>query len=113
MERTISFIEKNIKELIKDKFFMTAVVGTLIQYILFILLLSDGNAVSINFRTAILGVLPILIYIVFALIPYSFGFLFKGIAQNLFMIIMNIFISLLLILDLWYYRSNRDRKSVV
>ncbi len=106
MERTISFIEKNIKELIKDKFFMTAVVGTLIQYILFILLLSDGNAVSINFRTAILGVLPILIYIVFALIPYSFGFLFKGIAQNLFMIIMNIFISLLLILDLWYYRSN-------
>lgn len=106
MERTIGFIEKNIKEILKDKFFMTAVVGTLMQYILFILLLSDGNAVSINFRTAILGVLPILVYIVFSLIPYSFGFLFKGKGQSIFVIITNTFISLLLVLDLWYYRSN-------
>lgn len=106
MERTISFLEKNIREILKDKFLIIAVVGTLLQYILFILLLSDGNAVSINFKSAILGVPPILVYISFAIAPYSFAFLFKGRVQKAFLIIINILISLLLIFDLWYYRSN-------
>lgn len=106
VERAINFLEKNIKEIFKDKFLAAAVCGTLLQYVVFILLLSDGNAVRINFKTAILGVPPILVYISFAIIPYSFAFLFNGRMQKIFLIITNILVSLLLILDLWYYRSN-------
>lgn len=102
----INFLEKNIKEIVKNRFFITAAIGTLLEFIFFILLLSDGNAISINFKTAILGVPSFLVYICFALIPYSFSFLFKGRGQKLFIIITNLLISLLLIFDLWYYRSN-------
>lgn len=106
MERIISLVEKNIKEILRDKFIRTAIIGTLVQYILFILLLSDGNAVSINLKTAILGVPPILVYVSFAIVPYSFSFLFNGVMQKISIIVINILISFLLIFDLWYYRSN-------
>lgn len=106
MDRAINFLEKNIKDFLADKFFLTAVTGTLFQSILFILLLSDGNAIKINIRTAIVGVPPILVYVSFVIIPYSFCFLLKGKAKKLFIIITNLFISLLLVFDLWYYRSN-------
>jgi phosphoglycerol transferase MdoB-like AlkP superfamily enzyme len=106
LDRAINFLEKNIKDFLKDKFFLTAVTGTLLQAILFILLLSDGNAIKINFKTAIVGVPPILVYVSFVLIPYSFCFLLKGKAKKLFIIITNLLISLLLVFDLWYYRSN-------
>ncbi len=39
------------------------------------------------------------------MIPYSFAFLFNGRGQKVFLIIINIMISVLLIFDLWYYRS--------
>ncbi|MBV7274174.1 LTA synthase family protein [Clostridium sp. PL3] len=106
MEKIVDFLEKNIREIYKDKFLMTAIIGTLLQYVLFILLLSNGKAVSINFKTAILGVPPILVYIAFAIVPYSFAFLFDGREQKLAVIIGNILVSLLMIFDLWYYRSN-------
>lgn len=106
MEKSIKFLENHIKELLKDNFFKIAVLGTLMEYILFILLLSDVNAVSINFRTAFLGVPSLLIYSSFVLMPYSFGFLFKGRGQKLFLILINIMLSLLIVFDLWYYRSN-------
>lgn len=105
MEKILCSLEKNIKELLKNKFFFVAVIGTFIEYYLFVLLLSDGNAVSIDFRSAFLGVPTILIYVAFTLIPYSFAFIFNGIGQKVFIIIINIMISMLLILDLWYYRS--------
>lgn len=75
------------------------------ECILFILLLSDGNAVKIDFRSAFLGVPPILAYMAFILIPYSFAFLFNGIVQKGYIIIINIMFSVLLIFDLWYYRG--------
>lgn len=98
--------ENNIKELIKDKFFITAIVGTLVENIIFILLLSDGNAVRVDFKTAIIGVPPILVYLAFIIIPYSFAFLFKGKGKKIALIVINLLISILLVFDLWYYRSD-------
>jgi lipoteichoic acid synthase len=106
MVKVICFLEKNIKELRKDNFFITAAAGTLLENIFFILLLSDSTATKINIKAAIWGVPPVLVYIAFVLLPYSFGFLFKGIGQRIFLIVMNLLLSLLLIFDLWYYRSN-------
>ncbi len=74
MEKIFYSLYKNIKELLENKFFLTVVIGTFVEYILFLLILSDGNAVSIDFRSAFLGIPPILIYIAFILIPYSFAF---------------------------------------
>ncbi|AVQ39586.1 LTA synthase family protein [Clostridium botulinum] len=105
MEKIFCSLYKNIKELLENKFFLTVVIGTFVEYVLFLLILSDGNAVSIDFRSAFLGIPPILIYIAFILIPYSFAFLFNGRGQKVFLIIINIMISVLLIFDLWYYRS--------
>jgi phosphoglycerol transferase MdoB-like AlkP superfamily enzyme len=106
LDRAINFLEKNIKDFLKDKFFLTAAAGTLLQSILFILLISDGNAVKINFKTAIVGVPPVLVYVSFILIPYSFAFLLNGRLQKLSIIAISLLISLLLVFDLWYYRSN-------
>lgn len=106
MDTAVIFFEKNIKEILEDKFFLTVIIGTLFENILFILLLSDGNAVRINIKTALINVPPILVYIAFTLIPYSFGFLFKGRGRKLSFIAINLLISMLLIFDLWYYRSD-------
>lgn len=106
MDNVIDFFEKNMKELFKDKFFLTATIGTLLEYVLFILLLSDGNAARIDFKTAIICVPPILVYVAFAIVPYSFGFLFKGRGQKIFMMIINMLVSVLMMFDLWYFRSN-------
>jgi phosphoglycerol transferase MdoB-like AlkP superfamily enzyme len=106
MDNAFSFLGTNIRKIVKDKFLLISILGTLVQYILFIMLLSDGNAVSINLKTAFIAVPPILVYLSFACIPYAFCFLFKGLLQRILIIIVNILISTLLIFDLWYYRSN-------
>jgi lipoteichoic acid synthase len=106
MDTSLDFLKRNVKDLLKNRFFLTASIGTLLQCIIFILLLSDGDAVKVNLKTAFACVPPILVYVSFVLIPYSFGFLFKGKKQKLFFMLVNLLIGLLLIFDLWYYRSN-------
>jgi lipoteichoic acid synthase len=106
MDTSLNFLKKNLQELYKNKFFLFTAITTLFQYIFFILLISDGNASAINFKTAFACVPPLLVYLCFVFIPYSFVFLFSGAKQRIFIIIINLLITLLLIFDLWYYRSN-------
>lgn len=106
VDKVIYFFEKNIKGILNNTFFLIAIIGTFLQCILFLLLLSDANAVKIYIKLAVYTVPPVLIYLAFILIPYSFCFLFRGKRQMLFIIGTNMLISILFVGNLWYYRSN-------
>lgn len=44
-------------------------------------------------------------YLGFALIFFSFGYIFKGMGRIFYMIIINILLTILIITDLWYFRG--------
>lgn len=82
------------------------VVSLLIKTVLFMALIRDGNAAEIKFIN--IDVKYWFIYVAFILIFYSFGYLLSKGKQIVFLIAYNIFYSLMLVADLWYYRVNKD-----
>lgn len=85
---------------------IAVVFGILIKTLLFMALLeSEGsktlywNYISFNFS---------LVYLAFIGVVFSFGYLFSLKKQVKFYIAFNTFYSILLILDLWYFRVNKD-----
>lgn len=52
------------------------------------------------------------VYVGFILLIYSFGYLISRHKQTIFYILINLFYSILLVCDLWYFRTNKDLLSV-
>ncbi|WP_125152203.1 LTA synthase family protein [Clostridium rectalis] len=96
---------KNIKE---NKLFKYSFIIILIKTLLFVLLISSDKAVSINANTVLHSVPPILVYISFICLIFSFSFLFNGIPQLCYFILTNIILTIIYIGDIWYYRSNHS-----
>lgn len=82
------------------------VASLLIKTILFMSLVKEENAVQIKFVN--IDIKYWFIYIAFILIFYSFGYLLSETKQTVFLILYNILYSSILVIDLWYYRVNRD-----
>jgi len=78
----------------------------LIKTVLFIALLETNNSDkleigNISFKFSI-------VYLSFILVFYSFGYLLSKNRQVVFYILLNSIYSVVLILDLWYFRANKD-----
>ena len=64
---------------------------------------------SESFSTSLVKALSFsIVYLGFVLLLYSFGYMFSNKKQILFYIILNTLFTILIILDLWYFRANRD-----
>lgn len=99
------YIVNNLKKLKEDKSFMFILFSMFIKTILFIMLISDSKASKINFKQLFVGVPQILVYIAFILIFISFIYLLKNKGRIIYVIILDLFFTIILIGDLWYYRG--------
>lgn len=86
------------------------ILSMLVKTILFLpLLYTNTVKQNIIFNTSIRFSF---VYMGFILLIYSFGYLTSKNKQTIFYILINLFYSILLICDLWYFRTNKDLLSV-
>lgn len=91
-------------EMEKIRFF--TIIDMLFKSLLFMTLIEVNSADKIKFFS-----IPfkfIVVYLAFILIFYSFGYLFSKNKQIVYYTIIDALYSILLILDLWYFRVNKD-----
>lgn len=93
-------------EAIKNNDFLTNFVLILVKSLIFILLISDDNANGVNIMRVFFSMPPVLVWFAFVSIFLSIAFCFKGKAQKWAFWIMNLIFTLIVIGDIWYYRSN-------
>lgn len=79
-----------------------------LKTLLFFCLISSDTATTVNFKTIFFSAPPILAYLSFFLLAISPAFLFTGKAHKWSFAIINLFITILYIGDIWYFRSNRS-----
>lgn len=89
-----------------SRFRIITIIDMLIKSLLFMALIEVGSADTIKFSN--ISFKFIFVYLAFILLFYSIGHLFKGDKQLIYYIVINIAYSFLLIMDLWYFRVNRD-----
>lgn len=95
------FLDSSISKL---RFF--TVLDMLIKNILFMTII---HMYSESFSTSLVKSLSFsIVYLGFVLLLYSFGYMLSNKKQILFYIILNTLFTILIILDLWYFRANRD-----
>ncbi|SHJ47657.1 Phosphoglycerol transferase MdoB [Hathewaya proteolytica DSM 3090] len=100
-----NFIE-NLKGILHHKFFLFTNLSLLFKGFLLLILSSDSSFKGVNIYNVFFSVPPLLVYISFLLIFLSFSFLFKEKTCYIVMVILNILYTLVVIGDLWYFRSN-------
>lgn len=104
--KELDLIIKKLLSTSINKLRLITVLNMLIKTILFLTLL-HGNPAS---RTQALytSIKFSIVYLGFILLFYAFGYLFSRNKQTTFYILLNFLYSLLLTLDLWYFRVNGD-----
>lgn len=95
-----------IKKVFNNKAFLFSVLALFIKVFLFILITSSDTATKVNIKTVFYSVPPILVYFSFIFMFLSFSFLFKGKFYLLSLFILNIILSIIILGDILYYRSN-------
>jgi len=99
---------RNIKFIFKDKAFIYSILAILVKIFLFFAVMGDHNVSKFNFKTMFFNVPPIMVYLSFICMFLSFTYLFKGKKHLFSIIILDILLTILMIGDLWYFRSNRS-----
>lgn len=92
------------EEINKLRFFI--VIDMLFKSILFMGLVEVGSADKFNFNNIEFSLNYV--YLAFILIIYSIGYLLLKKKQVIYYVVINLMYSILLIIDLWYFRVNRD-----
>ncbi|SFU56520.1 Phosphoglycerol transferase MdoB [Clostridium sp. DSM 8431] len=101
----VALVKKIFKTDISRLRFET-VTALLIKTVLFMTLVKVSDAVTLKFIN--INIKYAFIYAAFILLFYSFGYLLSKNKQIVFLIGYNALYSAMLIVDLWYYRVNRD-----
>lgn len=109
----LSFLKKVKNKIFKDSIsvlrFIT-ILSMLVKTILFLpLLYTNAIKQNIIFNTSVSFSF---VYVGFILLIYSFGYLISRRKQTIFYILINLLYSVLLVCDLWYFRTNKDLLSV-
>lgn len=88
------------------KFRFAVILDLLIKTILFVALIEIGTADKIKFSN--INIKFSIVYLGFILLFFALGYLFPKSKQIVVYFILNIFYSIMLVADLWYFRINRD-----
>lgn len=108
-KREGTFIEKikiSFMSTIKSKILRASLLALLIKTILFLCLISDDKANGVVLSRVFYSMPPIMVYLSFFCITFSFAFLFKGKSQLWSFSVINGLLTILYIGDIWYFRSN-------
>ena len=97
---------ENLLYIIKDKPFILSLLAILFKTFLLIALTSDSSGTRVNIKTMFFSVPPLLVYISFICLFLSFAFIFKGKVKLFSFLVLDIILTVLIIGDLWYFRSN-------
>lgn len=98
-------IKDKLNDFTQDSLFHFTFFCILIKSILFIGLIPVNTASHFDFLHAFYGVPPLLVYCSVIMLFLSFCFIFKNRARVWFLFFINLFITILLIGDLWYFRG--------
>lgn len=101
-------IYNNLKIIFRDNAFKITFFVIALKMLLFFTIIVDDNASKINFRIIFYSIPPILVYVSFLCIFLSFAYVFKGQVRLFSFLILDILLTIILIGDLWYFRSNRS-----
>lgn len=93
-------------------FFFLVFIVVLAKSLIFIGLTANRTASVIDFAKAFPDLPPIFVYLCFELLVLSFAFLFKGRFQAVYLILIDILLSLIFIIDLCSYRNNGSLLSL-
>ena len=91
---------------IKNKTFLITLLLIFLKNLLFIFLISDDNANGVNLKLVFYSMPPILLWIAILTAFISIGFLFRGKIQRFVFWLMDFLFTILVIGDMWYFRSN-------
>lgn len=91
---------------IKNKDFLIHLIGIVIKTILFLALISDDKANGIHLKKILFSVPPLGAWLAINVAFVSIGLFFKGKVQKWTFWILNLLFTLLVIGDMWYFRSN-------
>ena len=99
-------VKDNFLKSAMSKLRFTTVVDLLVKTLIFMAMIEvrEGDKIEfqyINFKFS-------LVYLSFILIFYSFGYLLSKNKQIIYYVLFNLVYSVFLILDLWYFRINKD-----
>lgn len=88
------------------KFRFAVILDLLIKTVLFVALIEIGTADKIKFSN--INIKFSMVYLGFILLFFALGYLFHKSNQIVFHFVLNIFYSIMLVADLWYFRINGD-----
>ncbi len=110
------FAKKNMQKenIIRLVFFLLPVIAIVLKGIVFQGFVTSENPYSFSFSSgyAAVSIVSMEYYIAFALLFVSFSLLFKGKGRIIYVFILDIIVTLLFILDIWYYRGFNTVPSV-
>lgn len=101
-------IKDSLQRIKADKILKYTFIALLIKTIIFLLLISDDKAVSVNFKAVLFSAPPFIAYFAFISIFLSFSYLFSKKAHLWSYTVLNILVTIIYIGDIWYYRSNHS-----
>lgn len=105
-ERLTLKIKNRFIEGLKNKDFLMHLVAILLKTIFLIILISDDKANGINIKTLLFSVPPLGAWLTINAAFLSIGLFFKGKVQRWTFWTLNLLFTLLVIGDMWYFRSN-------
>ena len=99
-------IKRSFVEGVKNKYFSENILILLVKTLLFLMLISDDNANGVNLKQVFYSMPPILVWVTVQSAFLSLGLFFKGNGQRWAFFGLNLFFTIIIIGDMWYFRSN-------
>lgn len=102
------------EQILRSSLFAVIIIGLILKSFIFLGFSLNENIYSLNFSLGVSeGSYFVKYYLAFILAFLSFYFLFKNKGKIRFLFGMNIFLTLLIAVDLWYYRGFRTVPSLI
>ncbi|MDP4145021.1 MAG: LTA synthase family protein [Bacillota bacterium] len=95
-----------------DKLWIYSAAIIMLKSMLFLATLHTPNSAGIDTSTMYFTSPPISVHVMFIVLIMSFSFLFKSKGRFIYNLITNLFVSILLLGDLWYYRAYGSFMSI-
>ncbi|MFW2489814.1 LTA synthase family protein [Clostridium chromiireducens] len=103
-----NFLKRNLNKdtIIRLIFFLIPVASIVLKGIIFQGFASNKNPYALDFFNGYQAADPFInYYIAFSLVFFSFSFLFKGTGRIIYTFTMDLFLTLLILTDIWYFRG--------
>lgn len=103
-----NFVKRNLNKdtIIRIIFFIISIVSITLKGIIFQGFAASKNPYTLDFTSGYQSADPFLnYYIAFAIVFLSFSLLFKGLGRIVYTFVIDLLLTLLILLDIWYFRG--------